>query len=77
MTERQEYLLPYIRLRVEEILENKKNEKIVPLGATDLEIMLEFRDDLLECMRELHRLCEYKASRTINYPMLIKNTDNN
>ena len=72
MKERQEILLPYLRRIVEEIIKRKEDKKERPLGATDLEILIEFRDDLLECMRELHRLGEYKASRTINYPLLLK-----
>lgn len=72
MTELQNMLLPYIEKKAKEIMNRKEEEKTEPICATDLDLIVDFRDDVLECMRELHRQGKFKASRSINYPMLLR-----
>ena len=68
----QAILKPYVEAKIEMIMEKKEEERKVPVCATFNEIMTGIADDVLECMRELHKGGVYKGSRTINYPMLLK-----
>lgn len=70
MTEAQEKLLEGVRCLVEKTLYYKETHNISPLIVTEMDLIKGFRDELLECMRELARRGEYKATRTINYPAL-------
>ena len=62
----------YVMAKTEEIMTLKEQEHAVPVCATLHEIIKDVREDVTECMRELHRQGFYRASRTINLPMLMK-----
>lgn len=68
-------LLPYIRVKAEEIMTAKAERGVVPVGASALELVADVMEDTKECMRELHRENIYKASRTINHPLLLRIED--
>ncbi len=72
MTENQKKLLPYVKARVDDIIDTKYHSDIRPLIASEPEIIREIRNDFVECMRELHRTKEYMATNTLNNPALIK-----
>lgn len=67
--------MPYVESRVESIVAEKEELYIAPLIATETEIVANVREDVLECMRELHRTKRYMATNTLNYPALIKVND--
>ncbi len=72
MTENQKKLMPYVEARTERIITEKQEREIVPLLATEPEIISEIRTDVLECMRELHRSGQYQDTETLNHPALKK-----
>ncbi len=72
MTENQKKLMPYVEARTESIITEKQEREIVPLLATEPEIIAEIRTDVLECMRELHRSGQYHGTETLNNPALKK-----
>ncbi len=72
MTENQKKLMPYVEARTESIITEKQEREIVPLLATEPDIISEIRTDVLECMRELHRSGKYQGTETLNHPALKK-----
>lgn len=72
MTEPQKKLMPYVKKRVELIVAEKEAKYIRPILATETEIVAEIREDVIECMRELHRAGSYLAVNTLNSPALMK-----
>lgn len=76
MTENQKKLISYVEARVDEIIDHKYKSNIAPLIASEPEIVSEIRNDVIECMRELHRQCKYYATNTLNAPALIKIENN-
>lgn len=67
-------LLDYVRNTAERIIAEKEQSDIVPATRTLNDLMHEVREDLTECMRELHRKGEYRASVNVNkIPMLLRN----
>lgn len=72
MTELQEMLLGYVAAKTAAIIAAKEREGKMPLAVSEDELMQGLRTDVLECMRELHRMEEYIGSRTINKALLKK-----
>lgn len=72
MTETQQKLMPYVEARVGLIIAQKGERDIRPLIATEPEIVTGIREDVIECMRELHRNGCYVATNTINSPALMR-----
>lgn len=72
MTEDQKKLMPYVEARVEGIILDKNTRHIIPLLATENEIVANVRTDVLECMRELYRQEKYVPANTLNHPALMK-----
>lgn len=72
MTELQEMLLGYVSAKTAAIIAAKETGGKRPLGASEDELMEGIRDDVRECMRELHRVRFYRGSKTINKAMLLK-----
>lgn len=72
MTENQKKLMPYVEARVEGIILDKNARHIIPLLATENEIVANVRTDVLECMRELYRQEKYVPTNTLNHPALMK-----
>ena len=69
-------LLEYIRNLTERIISEREQNGTVPSVCTLHDLMAEAKDDITECMRDLHRNGEYRASTTVNkIPMLLRNTD--
>ena len=65
-------LIEYVRNTAERIIAEKEQNGIAPASCTLHDLMNEVRDDMTECMRELHRKSEYRASVNINkVPMLL------
>lgn len=76
MTENQKKLMPYVMARVEFIVAEKEAKYVRPILATEPEIVANIREDVIECMRELHRTDCYVATNTINNPALMKKQEN-
>lgn len=72
MNDSQKYLMPYVEHRVFEIIFELEQQNKVPLISTLTEIMKPIREDVLECMRELHHSGKYRGTKTLNQPALIK-----
>ncbi len=72
MTEEQNKLMPYVEARVEGIISDKAKQNVMPLLATESEIVANVRTDVLECMRELYRKEKYVPTNTLNHPALMK-----
>lgn len=70
MNRDREILLGYVERKVERILMVKEDTLDYPLVVTDMEIMKEMREDVRECMRELHRGGRYQGTTTLNHPAL-------
>lgn len=67
-----QHLKEYVRGRVETIIKDKEESGLRPLLATDFEISVCLREDVLECMRELAREGSFRATRTLNNAALEK-----
>ena len=68
-------LLDYVQNTAERIIADKENRDINPACCTLSELIAEVREDIKECMRELHRRGKYRASININHtPMLLRTT---
>ena len=66
-------LKDYVRNTVDRIISSREQRGEMPAVCTLDELMKEAREDILECMRDLHRERLYRASKTINQiPMLIR-----
>lgn len=66
-------LKDYVRNTVERIIRDQEQRGDLPAVCTIDALMKEAREDILECMRDLHREHIYRASKTINQiPMLIR-----
>lgn len=66
-------LLDYVRNTAERIIAERERQGKSPASCTLFELMEEAREDITECMRELHRKGEYRASATVNKtPMLLR-----
>ncbi len=72
MTEEQKKLMLYVEARVENIIGEKETNHIMPLLATENDIVANVRADVLECMRELYRQDKYIPTNTLNHPALLK-----
>ena len=73
MKDRQEKLMPYVEHVVAEIIREKEESGSSPLLATELEVSKNVRNDIIECMRELHRNDTYDGTIIMNnYPALKK-----
>lgn len=55
-----------------QIVDEKETEHKRHLCVTSTEILRDIHDDVLECMRELHRDGKYKGASGLNTPMLLK-----
>lgn len=72
MNDRQTILLPYVEHMAAQIVAEKEAEYKRPLCATSTEILRDIHDDVVECMRELHREGKFKGASCLNTPMLLK-----
>ena len=72
MTSNQEKLMPYVESVVNDIIIKKEEDNIRPLCVNDVEVTYGVRNDVLECMRELHRSGKYQGVNGLNHPMLLK-----
>ena len=65
-------LIDYVRNTAGRIIAEKVQNGVEPASCTLHDLMNEVREDMTECMRELHRKGEYRASVNINkIPMLL------
>ena len=65
-------LIDYVRNTAGRIIAEKEQNGVEPALCTLHELMNEVREDMTECMRELHRKGKYRASVNINkIPMLL------
>jgi hypothetical protein len=72
MTDDQKLILPYVESCASSIISYKEKNCIEPLCVSDVELLYGIRENITECMRELCRQGKYKASISLNHPIIIK-----
>lgn len=66
-------LMDYVRAKAERIIAERESLGRFPAPCSMYDILANIREDITECMRELHRKGEYRASATVNKtPMLLR-----
>lgn len=70
MNELQNRLMPYVVEKVNMIIDRKLADKIEPCIATYPEILSGIRDDVMECMMDLHLSGAFAGLSTLNHPAL-------
>lgn len=65
-------LKEWVKNRAESIISAKEEAGIMPVVATELEIIEGVRDAVLECMRSLYKDGTFKGTTTLNHPALMR-----
>ncbi|HAB41843.1 MAG TPA: hypothetical protein DCE24_08300 [Porphyromonadaceae bacterium] len=66
-------LIDYVRNSVERIIATQEQNGDMPAACTLNDLITEAKEDILECMRQLHRDGDFRATVNINkIPMLIR-----